>query len=292
MEINPLLIKEYNKSKSLCRTKTDKLYAKAIDGYKLAQGYHLHQISFYQKFSLKQLTRLSGSLVSQRSRCLVHWTNVLNCIFPELKSLFHNKFLVTTLYIVAYCPSPKATANMNVCSYDILRRKPHGKFNMDKIVKLKELAKNTVGVNTDCYRVELEMLINLYAQLDSRIDELDTQITKIIQELNPPPLSIKGIGPVSAAVIVSEFGDISRFATPDKVLPFASLEQGLFQSGTTEYSGHMVKHGSAVLRYTLMNCDGTVRLYNKSFAAYYQKKISEGKPPTMLPKGWFALFSP
>lgn len=46
MEINPLLIKEYIKSQSLRRTKTDKLDAVAIAGYMLAQGYSPHQTSF------------------------------------------------------------------------------------------------------------------------------------------------------------------------------------------------------------------------------------------------------
>jgi transposase len=278
MEINPLLIKEYIKSKSLRRTKTDKLDAMAIAGYILAQGYRPHQTSFYQKFSLKQLTRLRSSLVSQRSRYLVQLTNVLDCIFPEFKPLFGNKFSVTALYILANYPSPQAIANMNARSFDILRRKSRGKFTMDKFVKLKTLAKNTVGVYEDCYRLELDALLDLYSQLDSKIDELESQITEIIESLNPPTLSIKGVGAVSAAIIISELGDISRFKTPDKVLSFAGLEPGFFQSGTTEYNGHMVKHGSAPLRCALMNCSRSIRLHNETFATYYQKKINEGKP--------------
>lgn len=278
MEINPLLIKEYIKGKSLRRTKTDKLDAVAIAGYILAQGYQPHQTSFYQKFSLKQLTRLRSSLVSQRSRYLVQITNVLDCIFPEFKPLFGNKFSVTALYILANYPSPEAISNMNSRSFEILRRKSHGKFTMDKFVKLKALARNTVGVYEDCYRLELDALLDLHSQLDSKIDELESQITEIVEALNPPTLSIKGVGPVSAAIIVSELGDVSRFKTPDKVLSFAGLEPGLFQSGTTEYSGHMVKHGSAPLRCTLMNCSRSIRLHNEIFAAYYQKKINEGKP--------------
>lgn len=278
MEINPLLIKEYIKGKTLRRTKTDKLDAAAIAGYILAQGYQPHQTSFYQKFSLKQLTRLRSSLVSQRSRYLVQLTNVLDCIFPEFKPLFGNKFSVTALYILANYPSPQAIANMNARSFEILRRKSRGKFTMDKFVKLKALAKNTVGVYEDCYRLELDALLDLYSQLDSKIDELDSQITEMIESLNPPTLSIKGVGAVSAAIIISELGDISRFKTPDKVLSFAGLEPGFFQSGTTEYNGHMVKHGSASLRCALMNCSRSIRLHNEIFAAYYQKKINEGKP--------------
>lgn len=278
MEINPLLIKEYIKSKSLRRTKTDKLDAVAIAGYLVAEGYRPHQTSFYQRFALKQLTRLRSSLVSQRSRYLVQLTNVLDCIFPEFKPLFGNKFSVTALYILANYPSPQAIANMNTRSFEILRRKSRDKFTMDRFVKLKELAKNTVGVYEDCYRLELDALLDLYSQLDSKIDELESQITEIIESLNPPTLSIKGVGPISAAIIVSELGDVSRFKTPNKVLSFAGLEPGFFQSGTTEYNGHMVKHGSAPLRCALMNCSRSIRLHNETFAAYYQKKINEGKP--------------
>jgi len=278
MEINPLLIKEYIKSQTLRRTKTDKLDAKAIAGYLLEKGYRPNQTSFYQKFALKQLTRLRSNLVSQRSAYLVQLTNVLDCIFPEFKPLFSNKFSVTALYILANYPSAEAIANMNSRSFDILRRKSHGRFSMDKFVKLKSLAKNTVGVHDNCYRIELETLLDLYSQLDSKIDEVEVQIAEIIESLNSPTLSIKGVGAMSAAIILSELGDISRFKSPDKMLAFAGLEPGHFQSGTAEYNGHMVKHGSAPLRCALMNCSRTIRLHNETFAAYYQKKIGEGKP--------------
>ena len=278
MEINPLLVKEYIRSNTLRRTTTDKLSARAIAGYISEKAYRSHSESFYPKFALKQLTRLRNSLVSGRSRYLIQITNVLDCIFPEFKPIFGNKFSVTALYILANYPSPDAIANMNSRSFDILRRVSRGKFSMDKFVKLKALAKNTVGVFDECYRIELETLIDLYSQIDSKIDELETEITNIIEKLNPPTLSIKGIGPISAAVIVSEFGDFSRFKNPNKMLSFAGLEPGYFQSGTTEHKGRMVKRGSPPLRCTLMNCSRAIRIHNEIFAAYYHEKIDEGKP--------------
>jgi len=278
MEINPVLIKEYIKGQSLRRTKTDKQDARFIAGYLIEKEYRPNPTSFYQNFALKQLTRLRGSLVSQRSRYLVQLTNVLDCIFPEFKPLFGNKFSVTALYIISNYPSAEAIANMNSRSFDILRRKSHGKFSMDKFIKLKSLAKNTVGVHDKCYSIELETLLDLYSQLDSKIDEVETQIAEIIEDLNPPTLSITGVGTISAAIILAELGGVSRFENPDKILAFAGLEPGHFQSGTVEYNGHMVKHGSTPLRCALMNCSRSIRLHNETFAAYYQKKIDEGKP--------------
>jgi len=281
MEINPLLIKEYIKSNTLRRTKTDKLDAKAIAGYMLSKGYRPHQTEFYNKFALKQLTRFRSRLVSIRSSYLVRMTNVLDCIFPEFKPFFNNKFSVTALYILTHYPTPKAIANMNACSYDILRRKSRGRFSMDKFVTLKALAKNTVGVYNKCYGAQLETLLDLHSQIDCKIDEVEAEIIQIINELNPPTLSVKGISEISTAVIVSEFGDISRFDNPNKMLSFAGLEPGYFQSGTQEHNGHMVKRGSPHLRSTLLNCCRALRLHNETFAAYYRKKVSEGKPESV-----------
>ena len=277
MEINPLLVKEHIRSNTLRRTTTDKLSAQAIAGYMLSKGYRPHQTEFYSKFALKQLTRLRNRLVGIRSSYLVRMTNVLDCIFPEFKSLFKNKFSVTALYILAHYPTPEAIGNMNSRSYDILRRKSRGSFSMDKFVTLKHLAKNTVGVYDKCYGVELETLLDLHSQIDCKIDDVEAEITQIIEEMNPPTLSVKGIGTISAAIIVSEFGDFSRFPNPDKMLSFAGLEPGYFQSGTAEHNGRMVKRGSPHLRCALLNCCRSLRLHSEIFATYYHKKISEGK---------------
>ena len=83
MEINPVLIKQYIKSTTLRRTKTDKLDAKAIAEYLRAREYRPNPDNFYDLFALKQLTRLRSRLVCIRSTYLVRITNVLDCIFPE-----------------------------------------------------------------------------------------------------------------------------------------------------------------------------------------------------------------
>ena len=167
---------------------------------------------------------------------------------------------------------------MNSRSFDILRRKSRGNFKMDRFVRLKQLANNTVDEWNGIYGLELETLLDIYNQLDSKISELEVKITEIVTKMNPPTLSFKGIGPLSAAIILSEYGDIRRFPSPDKMLSFAGLELGFFQSGTSEYAGGMVKRGSSILPYTLINCCRAMCLHDEVFAAYYIKKTAESKP--------------
>lgn len=278
MELNPVLVSKFIKGQTLRRTKTDKLDAAFIASYLSTVDYKPYPSLLYHTFSLKSLTRFRDRLVRQRSGYMVRMTNVLDCIFPEFKPFFGNKFSVTALYILATYPSPEKIANMNIRSYDSLRRISRGHFSMDKFVQLKHLAKNTVGECNEIMQYELETLLDLYSQLDSKIDETETKICELIRKIDPPLLSIKGIGELSAAAIIAEYGDISRFSSPAKMLAFAGLEPGFSQSGASEHNGKMVKRGSSQLRYAILNCCSAVILHNEVFAEYYYKKISEGKP--------------
>ena len=62
------------------------------------------------------------------------------------------------------------------------------------------------------------------------------------------------------------------------MLAFASLEPGINDSGTESHKGRMVKRGSSQLRYVLMNCALPLIRFDMTFAVYYAKKRTEGKP--------------
>ena len=110
------------------------------------------------------------------------------------------------------------------------------------------------------------------------IEILEKEINKLIEEVHPHYISVPGIGPLSAAVIYSEYGDISNFSNPGQMLAFAGIEPGINESGTESHSGRMVKRGSSQLRYTLINCCLPLIRFDMTFATYYAKKRGEGKP--------------
>lgn len=278
MEINPLLISKFVRSKSLRNTKTDSLDAKSIAQYLMTVEYKPYPPSFYHMNQLKSLTRFRDSLVRQHSRQLVELTNILDKVFPEFKPFFDGRFSSTALYILAHYQSPEKIANMNAKSYDALRKKSRGKFSMVKFAQLKTLAKNTVGRTDDFLLKQMEITIDIENQLDAKIDEVTAQISDCIRKLNPPLLTIPGVGELTAAVILSEYGDINKFENPAQMLSFAGLEPGYYQSGQAEHGGHMVKHGSSHLRYALMNACLPLITFEPVFAEYYAKKRAEGKP--------------
>lgn len=275
MEFNPLLVKEFKKSLTLRRTKTDKVDAIVICQKLMSVPYKPNSKLFYHKYSIKSLSRLRDTLVKQRSKYMIQLTNILDIVFPEFKPFFNNRFSATSLYLLNKYGNAEKIANMR--DFDTPNKLSKGHFTYAKFAKLKELAKNTIGESNEVFEIELQTLISLYNEIDSKINSIDKQISTIIKELNPPTLSIPGIGELTTAVIVSEYGDFNKFPNADKLLSFAGLEPGIYQSGTILTNGKMVKRGSGYLRYSLMNIANVVIRYSPTFYDFYLKKRSEGK---------------
>ena len=274
MELNAALVKKIIEGKTLRKTKTDKKDAYQITMYLMSVEYKPHPKQFYHKFALKSLCRLRSKLVKQRSFYEMTLTNILDMTFPEFKPFF-NGFSATSLYILNKYKTPERIANMK--DFDTLRKCSKGKFSYAKFLKLKELAKNTVGVSNDILSIELETTLSLRKNIDKEINNLEDKIANYIKELNPPTLSIPGIGVIFCANIISEYGDMSRFKSADACVAFAGIEPSISQSGTENHDGKMVKHGSGNLRFYLLNAADYIVMHIPEFTEYYYKKRNEGK---------------
>ena len=278
MEFQPALISQYGKALSLRKTKTDAIDSQTIARWLMTVEYKPYPLSFYHNYSLKSLTRLRFSLIKQRNLYLIKLTDILDHTFPEFKPFFNDRFGVTALHILEKYGNPTKIANMRTTSYDELRRISRGKFSMQKFLKLKELAKDTVGESNHIFELELSCVLRLYKQIDDEITKLEQEITALTMELNRPITTIPGVGILSAAIVLSEYGDMSKFKSPAQMLSFAGLEPGYYQSGQSEHTGHMVKRGSSHLRCAIMNCCLPLIQFNMVFAEFYAKKRGEGKP--------------
>lgn len=98
--------------------------------------------------------------------------------------------------------------------------------------------------------------------------------------------SIPGVGEFTAAAILSEIGDVSRFPTERQLVAFAGLDPSVFQSGKfSSTSNRISKRGSAYLRKALYQATIGAISKRKNGPAnpllfdFYTKKRSEGKSP-------------
>ena len=275
MKINPLVVHQYLKARSLRRTKTDKADSLTIANYLMSTSYTPNSKVLYHTYTLKSLCRAREQLIKERSKFIVLLTNELDKSFPELKPFFSNRISSTLLYILDKYKNSSHIALMK--DYESLRKISRGKFTYSKFAKLKLLAKETIGYHDQNSDLLISTYVSIINDFNSKIDPIDKQISTIIKELNPRMLSIPGLGEISAATILSEYGDISCFSSPGKMLAFAGLEPSIIESGTLQTNGKMVKHGSGHLRYAIMNTALIVLRYSPCFYDYYLKKCSEGK---------------
>ncbi len=275
MKINPLVIHQFLKARSLRRIKTDKADSLTVANYLMSIPYKPNSSLLYHTYSLKSLCRTREHLIKERSKFASLLTNELDKSFPELKPFFNNMISTTLLFILDKYKNTSHIALMK--DYDSIRSVSRGKFTYAKFAKLKELAKNTVGYHDNNSDLLISTYVSLYNYFNDLISPIDKQISTIIKELNPSILTIPGIGEITAASILAEYGDISCFSSPSKMLAFAGLEPSIIQSGTLQSNGKMVKHGSGHLRYVLMNASLTLLKFNSTFYDFYLKKRSEGK---------------
>src|SRR5574344_972139 len=275
MKMNPLVIHQFLKARSLRRTKTDKADSITLANYLMSVPFKPNSHLLYSIYTLKSLCRSRELLIKERSKIAVLLTNELDKSFPELKPFFSNRISVTLLYILDKYQNAEHIALMK--DYNSIKSVSNGRFSYVKFAKLKELAKITSGYHNDNSDLLISTYVSLFKTFTLKIDPRDKQISTLIKELNPTMLSIPGLGEISAATILSEYEDISNFSSPAKMLAFAGLEPSIIQSGTLLHNGKMVKHGSGHLRYAIMNVALEILRYSPTFYDYYLKKRSEGK---------------
>ena len=276
--LNPIIVSRFRHSETLRRTKTDKVDAKLIAQVIASKDFSSYPLQAYHFPDLKTLTRLRDRLIKQRSLYLVMLTNQLDLSFPEFKEFFDGRLKSKTAqFILTNYGISSRIANMNSQSFELLRKVSYGKFSYAKFAKLKELAKNTIGCSSEIDEMLFASTINLYQSIDEVITNVESKIIEIMEKLDSPTASIPGIGIMSAATIIAEYGDVSRFANDGQMLAYAGLDCGRYQSGTSDFPGRMVKHGSGYLRQALMNVAEASMIHVPSFYDYYLKKRNEGK---------------
>ena len=279
MELNALLVHKFKNSQTLRGVKTDKTDARLIASYLSSIEFKPYPKISYHTLALRSLCKRHFDLINERTKYLIRITNFLDRTFPEFKeSINGNIKSKTAMYILRNYGIPSKIANINAQSYENIRKCSYGKFSVAKFNGLRELARNTVGFSYETDLFEIKSLLRVYDTLQDEISLVENEITTHLSKINSHIPSILGIGKVSAASIIAEIEDVSRFDSPNKILAFAGLDPRIYQSGTQEFRGRMNKKGSVVLRRVLMNCAESVLMYNPAFYAYYRRKRDEGKP--------------
>ena len=277
--INPLQTNLFRKGQSLRKTKTDKLDAHVIATMLISDNLKPYIPVSYHISELKSLTRHRFRLVKENSKFKTSLVRLVDIVFPELPKVVSSVAQKSCLALLSELPSTKEIAECNLTHLThLLLNNSNKMFGKDKAIQIRELARNSIGLNSNSVSFELKQTISIIQFIQEQLNDVEKRIKEILKEINSPILSIPGISFKTAGSILAEIGDISRFDSPAKLLAFAGLDPSMYQSGKF-FSTHsvMVKRGSKYLRFALMTAARMVCLNDATFTEFKNKKMAEGK---------------
>ena len=278
--INPLHTNLYRKSLSLRKTKTDRVDARTIATMLMSDvGLKSYTDTSYHNEELKSLTRYRFDKVKERAKLKSSITRLVCILFPELEKLVPTLHIASVYALLLEYPGAKQLAGANLTHLKaVLYEASKGRYGRDRAIMLRDAARNSIGSYMPAKSLELKHTIRSIQVLDAEIEEIETEIEKLMEQIQSPITSIPGIGSRMGAMILAEVGDFSNFDSADKVLAYAGLSPSTYQSGKMNNCyAHMEKRGSRYLRYAIFNATKYVCYWDPIFKEYLEKKRSEGK---------------
>jgi transposase len=168
---------------------------------------------------------------------------------------------------------------LHVLLADLLPGQVARRLTADRAAALLRRVRTSSSTSGGARRTRRELASDLVCdvrQLDRQLVELRRRITRAVTQVSTTLPELFGIGPVLAAKLLGEVGDVGRFATKAQ---FASY------TGTAPIeasSGQVVRHrlsraGNRQLNHALHLMAICQIGHDTAGRAYYQRKLSEGK---------------
>jgi len=277
--INPIQTSTMRKN-NIRKTKTDKVDTYIICKVLMMQPHRFVTLFDLGILQLKNLGRFRQKTVKQRTRLKIQLTSYVDQVFPELQYFFKSGIHHKGCYaLLKEAPSPEKIASMHLTHLThLLASNSHGRFKKETAVELRVLAQKSVGSSDNSLSIQISQSIEQIELLNKQLDLIESEMKDIVSSLDSVIMTIPGIGYINGGMILGEIGDIHRFSSPGKLLAFAGLDPSVYQSGNFEAKHtRMSKRGSKVLRYALINAAHNAVKCNKTFKAYYDQKMSEGR---------------
>ena len=122
-------------------------------------------------------------------------------------------------------------------------------------------------------KVELRILVEQIRSLSESIAELDERLEEEGQQLPGYEnlTSIKGIGSLSATVLLTVIGKISDFADENKLAAYLGLVPKIANSNESERSGRITKQGNKLARTALVQCGLVAKRYSPYLQRFYER---------------------
>jgi len=279
---NPLRTRRFAEEE-LQRTKTDAIDALGIARFAAQKRPAATSMPEEALLELRELVRLRQQIVQQLGDRVRHLHRAVDLGFPEFTRYVRGLQSELATSLLSHYPTAAAFRRVSVKKltkliYDVSH---HVGEELERT--LIEEAKQSVGAHHgEPYQLQVRYACEDISLLRSRLGALEGDIEhRLMQhEVGKLLTTIDGIGPQTAACIMAETGDPSRFHSLAALASYVGVIPRLHESGKRKKTNALrVPLGNARLRRGLWMPALSAIKCNPWLRAYYQRLRSAGKLP-------------
>jgi transposase len=218
------------------------------------------------------------------SNQVLRWLDIR---FPEFSGVFKDWSRNAAWLTLRHHSTPKKVVTAGVEGLMRTWRQEMKRPSLKKAERLVKAASESIGrtAGSEVAEAALQNILTQYELIDRQKQETEMLMQELLLKVpNASKLmDIKGIGMVTAAVIVSEIGDIRRFRDPRQIQKMAGLNLRENSSGKHKGKTTISKRGRKRLREGLFRAMITMLATNQEFRVLHRRNLTrENNPLTKM----------
>jgi transposase len=280
--VNPLRTHRFM-GEDLARTKTDAIDALGLARFAAQKRPKPAQLPDEANEELRELVRLRDRIVQEMGDKTRQLHRLVDLGFPEFKRLVDDLQGPLATTILAKYPTAAAFKGVHpgTLAKLVFDRRNHS-VGLERAKEIVAAAKISVGRHHgEAYKLQIRYLCADLELLRTRLKELEHDTDNTVQKHDLAKLYVQldGIGPTTAARIVAELGDVSRF-NAKQLASFVALVPALKHSGKSapERAG-LSNLGNVPFRSALWMPMLVAVRRNAWLKHFYDRLIARGKLP-------------
>lgn len=283
VQVNPMHSKRIKELQGNSPNKTDKKDPKVIaDIIELGRSLTV-VIPTGAAAELRRLSQARERNVRRRTALFNTLQQLEGLIFPEFCQVMKDVKTKSSRYLLKEFPIPQAIKKVGVFKLAAeLKKVSWGKLGTERARQLYQAARSSVGISEGQQSVLFEIKQNLILieQIEDFISDLERRICDYLNQVPSSKfiLSIRGIGEITAAGIIGEVGDFSKFKHYRELEKLAGLDLFEISSGKHKGISRISKRGRSYLR-KLLYFSSLIAVRKKGeFHQWYQSALARGMP--------------
>lgn len=242
---------------------------------------------------LRYLAHAREGVLTDITRVKNRMEALISLFFPEFLVIMKGLTTKTSMYLLTHYPTPGQLGALGpVQLTKLLKQVSRGKLGKPRAAALHAAAQSSIGLveglpgmvaTLRCYLKQLDLLEDQKSTLETRLDQ--TLVHLPGHELI---LSIKGLGTITAAVLLSEVVDFKGYARESEVLKLSGLDLYEVSSGKHKGDKRISKRGRSLLRkalfYAALNTVKAGRPFYQDYQGHLAKGTKKIKALTIISK--------